>query len=236
ESIFVFTAALSFTVFAWALLALPETHTFSATPGGWARFRADLSALAASPRFFGYALCAGFGSAPFFSFLGGAPSVVVTTLGHTSAEYGLWFFVPSIGFMAGNFAVSRLTGRLGIDTLIWWGIALTVAGCLLNLLVYLALPGWDMSTIFLPQIIIGFGNGLLLPTSVAGAVSIRPQVAGTASGLTGFIQMSVGALAAQLGGHVVAQAASATPMLLLILFFGIALAVAFFALVRRYST
>jgi hypothetical protein len=51
--------------------------------------------------------------------------------------------------------------------------------------------------------------------------------------LTGFIQMSVGALAAQLGGHVVAQAASATPMLLLILFFGIALAVAFFALVRR---
>jgi DHA1 family bicyclomycin/chloramphenicol resistance-like MFS transporter len=100
-------------------------------------------------------------------------------------------------------------------------------------LVYVALPGWEMATIFLPQIVIGFGNGLLLPTSIAGAVSIRPQVAGTASGLTGFIQMSVGALAAQLGGHVVAQAASATPMLLLMLFFGIALAAAFFALVRR---
>jgi MFS family permease len=181
-------------------LALPETHAFSTAPGGWGRFRADLAALAVSPRFFGYALCAGFGSAPFFSFLGGAPYVVVTTLGHTSAEYGLWFFVPSIGFMAGNFAVSRLTGRLGIDALIWWGIALTVAGCLLNLLVYLALPGWDMSTIFLPQVIIGLGNGLLLPTSVAGAVSIRPQVAGTASGLTGFIQMAIGAAAAQLGG------------------------------------
>jgi DHA1 family bicyclomycin/chloramphenicol resistance-like MFS transporter len=168
-----------------------------------------------------------------FSFLGGAPHVVVTMLEHTSAEYGLWFFIPAIGFMAGNFAVSRLTTRLGVDALIWWGIALTIAGCLLNVLVYVALPGWEMATIFLPQIVVGFGNGLLLPTSIAGAVSIRPQVAGTASGMTGFIQMTVGALAAQLGGHVVAQAADATPMLLLMLFFGIATAVAVFALVRR---
>jgi MFS transporter, DHA1 family, multidrug resistance protein len=159
--------------------------------------------------------------------------VVVTMLEHTSAEYGLWFFIPSIGFMSGNFAVSRLTARFGVDALIWWGIALTIAGCLLNVLVYVALPGWEMATIFLPQIIIGFGNGLLLPTSVAGAVSIRPQVAGTASGATGFIQMSVGAVAAQLGGYVVAQAAGATPMLLLMLFFGIATAAAVFTLVRR---
>ena len=149
-----FTAALSFTVFAWAVLALPETRTCLCharrvrivSAPTWARWRR-------SPRFFGYALCAGLGSAPFFSFLGGAPHVVVTVLGRTSAEYGLWFFVPSIGFMAGNFAVSRLTGRFGIDALIWWGIALTVAGCLLNVVVYVALPGWDMSTIFLPQII-----------------------------------------------------------------------------------
>ena len=117
--------------------------------------------------------------------------------------------------------------------MIWWGIALTVAGCLLNVLVYVALPGWDMSTIFLPQIIIGFGNGLLLPTSVAGAVSIRPQVAGTASGLTGFIQMAIGAAAAQLGGLVVAHATDAMPLLLLMLAFGVATAVAVFTLVRR---
>ena len=202
-------------------------------PGQQSHFRADLGALAASRRFFGYALCAGLGSAPFFSFLGGAPHVVVTMLGRTSAEYGLWFFVPSIGFMAGNFAVSRLTARFGIDALIWWGIALTIAGCLLNVFVYSALPGWEMATIFLPQIIIGFGNGLLLPTSVAGAVSIRPQVAGTASGMTGFIQMAIGAAAAQLSGHVIAHASDAMPMLLLMLGFGVATAIAVLTLVRR---
>ncbi len=233
EAIFVFAASLSFAVFVWAVLTLPETRKISAVPGERGHFRADLAALAASPRFFGYALCAGLGSAPFFSFLGGAPLVVVSMLGRTSAEYGLWFFVPSLGFMAGNFAVSRLTGRFGIDALIWWGIAFTIVGCLISLFAYATLPGWEMATIFLPQIIVGVGNGLLLPTSVAGAVSIRPQVAGTASGATGFIQMAIGASAAQLGGYVIAHASDAMPMLLLMLGFGAATGVAVWSLVRR---
>ena len=173
------------------------------------------------------------GPAPFFSFLGGAPHVVVSMLGRTSAEYGLWFFLPSVGFMAGNFTVSRLARRFGIDALIWWGISLTIAGCLVNAAVYAVLPGWEMATIFLPQIIIGLGNGLLLPTAVAGAVSIRPQVAGTASGMTGFVQMAIGASAAQLSGHVIAGATSAMPMLLLMLGFGLATAAAVFMLVTR---
>jgi len=236
ESIFVFSAALAGLVFVWAVLALPETRKISGVPAEGSRFVSDLRALAASPRFFGYALCAALGSAPFFSFLAGAPHVVVTMLQRTSAEYGLWFFLPSIGFMTGNFAVSRLTARFGIDALIWAGIAFTIVGCLINAAVYAALPGWDMATIFVPQVIIGIGNGLLLPTAVAGAVSIRPQVAGTASGATGFIQMTIGAGAAQLSGYVVAGAASAMPLLLLMLFFGVATAVAVFTLVTRFPT
>jgi MFS transporter, DHA1 family, multidrug resistance protein len=236
ESIFVFSAALTGLVFVWAVLALPETRKISGVPAEGSGFIFDLRALAASPRFFGYALCAALGSAPFFSFLAGAPHVVVTMLQRTSAEYGLWFFLPSIGFMTGNFAVSRLTTRVGIDALIWAGIAFTIIGCLLNAAVYAALPGWDMATIFVPQVIIGIGNGLLLPTAVAGAVSIRPQVAGTASGATGFIQMIIGAGAAQLSGYVVAGAASAMPLLLLMLFFGVATAVAVFTLVTRFPT
>jgi DHA1 family bicyclomycin/chloramphenicol resistance-like MFS transporter len=233
ESIFVFTAVLSVTVFIWAVIALPETRQLSKVPSERSHFRADFAALAASPRFFGYALCAGLGSAPFFSFLGGAPHVAVTMLGRTSAEYGLWFFLPAIGFMSGNFAVSRLTARFGIDALIRWGIALTIAGCLICIAAYIAFPGSEMITIFLPQIIVGFGNGLLLPTAVAGAVSIRPQVAGTASGMTGFIQMAIGAGAAQLTGQVIGHASDAMPMLLLMLLFGVATGVAVFVLARR---
>src|SRR5256884_8890285 len=86
EAIFAFTAVLSFAICAWALLDLPETRNLSLAPNSERHFRADLAALAASPRFFGYALCAGLGSAPFFSFLGAAPHVVVSMLGRTSAE------------------------------------------------------------------------------------------------------------------------------------------------------
>ena len=233
EAIFAFTAIVSFTVFAWAMLDLPETRNASLAPDSPRHFRADVGALAANPRFFGYALCAGLGSAPFFSFLGGAPHVVVTILGRTSAEYGLWFFIPAIGFMSGNFAVSRLTVRLGVDALIWWGIAFTIAGCVLNVLVYVALPGWEMATIFLPQIVVGFGNGLLLPTSIAGAVSIRPQVAGTASGMTGFAQMATGAAATQLVTLTLDRAATAIPMSLMMLLEVLATALAFRLLARR---
>ena len=49
--------------------------------GGARHLRADMRALCSSPRFLGYALCAGFSSAMFFTFLGGAPHVVVDMLG-----------------------------------------------------------------------------------------------------------------------------------------------------------
>jgi DHA1 family bicyclomycin/chloramphenicol resistance-like MFS transporter len=230
ESIFIFSAVLSGLVFTWALVALPETRK-PASPAERRHFASDLRALATSTQFFGYALCAGLGSAPFFSFLGGAPHVVVGMLGRSSAEYGLWFFLPSIGFMAGNFTVSRFATRLGLNALIWCGIGFTIVGCLITVCCYVGFPGWEMTSLFLPHVVVGFGNGLLLPTAIAGAVSIRPQVAGTASGLTGFIQMSICAGAAQLSGHVIAGASSAMPMLLLMLIFGIAAALAVFALI-----
>jgi DHA1 family bicyclomycin/chloramphenicol resistance-like MFS transporter len=90
-----------------------------------------------------------------------------------------------------------------------------------------------MMTIFAPQIVIGLGNGLLLPTAIAGAVSVRPQVAGTASGMTGFIQMAIGAGAAQLSGHITGHACGAMPMIWLMSAFGVATAVAVLVLVRR---
>jgi DHA1 family bicyclomycin/chloramphenicol resistance-like MFS transporter len=62
-------------------------------------------------------------------------------------------------------------------------------------------------------------------------VSIRPQVAGTASGATGFIQMGIGAAAAQLGGSVAAHATGAMPLIWLMLAFGIATGLAVLTLV-----
>jgi DHA1 family bicyclomycin/chloramphenicol resistance-like MFS transporter len=58
---------------------------------------------------------------------------------------------------------------------------------------------------FLPMFFLTFSNGLAIPNAVAGAVSINPALAGTASGLSGFIQVMGGVLMTILTGHLVSQ-------------------------------
>ncbi len=53
--------------------------------------------------FLGYALGAAFTSAVFFAFLGGAPYLIVETMGMAKVSYGLWFISLSCGYMIGNF-------------------------------------------------------------------------------------------------------------------------------------
>jgi len=46
-----------------------------------------------------------------------------------------------------------------------------------------------------PMVMIGFGAGLITSNSFAGVVHDHPKLAGTASGLSGFMQMASAALA-----------------------------------------
>jgi len=55
------------------------------------------------------------------------------------------------------------------------------------------------------------GNGMALPNAIAGAVSVRPEAIGTASGVTGCVQMGWGAIISQLIAYPVADAVSAAP-------------------------
>ena len=65
---------------------------------------------------------------------------------------------------------------------------------------------------FPAQFFLSCGNGIFLPNAVAGAISVRPQAAGTASGITGFVQMGMGAVAAQAMSTVIEHSATAQPM------------------------
>ncbi len=141
-------------------------------------------------------LAGAFGSATFFAFLGGGAHVVVTLMRASPAEYGVWWAISSLGYMTGNFLSSRLSTRHGIDRLIWAGIAIEIAGVALSLVLAVYALHWGPVIVFLPQLIANIGNGLLLPGAIAGAVSIRPQAASTAAGITGFIQMALGAAVA----------------------------------------
>jgi MFS transporter, DHA1 family, multidrug resistance protein len=233
ESIFIFTAASSALVVAWALFALPETRGLNAPPGAPQGFLRGLADLGGNAKFWGYICAASFGSSTFFVFLGGGPHVVVTLMERSSAEYGVWFAASSIGYMAGNFAASRLSTRHGIDRVIWWGIGVEVLGVALSVLLSVYAMRWGPIIVFLPQLIISFGNGLLLPGAIAGAVSVRPQAAGTAAGITGFTQMALGAAVTQYAGTLLAESPTAIPLSLFMGVLVAALVISFALLVRR---
>ena len=70
------------------------------------------------------------------------------------------------------------------------GVAVTVFGAAVGIVwVLLDAATAGPAVILAPQMIIGFASGFMLPNAIAGAVSVRPQAAGAASGITGFMQM-----------------------------------------------
>jgi DHA1 family bicyclomycin/chloramphenicol resistance-like MFS transporter len=232
EAIFLFLALFSGAVLTWAFMVLPETRpaTLAQVPGMlWQETRGLLG----STKFYGYVLCGALGSAPFFTFLGGGPYVVVTQMGRSSAEFGLWFALMSFGYMSGNFTASRLSQRFGVDAMIMAGIVFELTGASLTALLVATKPEAGPAIIFLPQLVISFGNGLLLPNAIAGAVSVRPQAAGTAAGMTGFTQMAIGAASTQMVTVLLAGASTAMPLAWMMLTAVLATAVAYGVLVRR---
>jgi MFS transporter, DHA1 family, multidrug resistance protein len=234
QAIFIFTAATSLVVLVWIAVTLPETRGLNAPSDDMsAGFWRDLRWLANSPSFTGYVLVGALGSSTFFAFLGGGPHVVITLMERSSAEYGIWFAISSLGYMAGNFAASRLALQHGIDTLIWWGIGIEAIGVASATVLAAFAHDWGPVIIFGPQMLISLGNGLLLPGAISGAVSVRPPAAGTAAGITGCTQMAVGAAVTQYAGTLLAHASSALPMAVLMDALIAGCAVGFALLVRR---
>ena len=183
-------------------LALPETRRDRVEAGG---FRGDVGSLLTSRAFIGYMLCQVLASQIIFAFAGGGPYIVVTQMGQTSAEYGAWFATTAFAYLIGNVFCVRFAPRHSLEKLIWFGLALQVTGSLLNL-------GWSLAGInqvpqwlFGTQMIVMFANAFVMSNSAAGAISVRPDAAGTASGAMGFLQMGLGSLVSQfgawLGGH-----------------------------------
>ena len=57
-----------------------------------------------------------------------------------------------------------------------------------------------------------FANAFVMSNSAAGAISVRPDAAGTASGAMGFLQMGLGSLLSQFGAYLGGHFATAAPL------------------------
>jgi DHA1 family bicyclomycin/chloramphenicol resistance-like MFS transporter len=164
--------------------------------------------------FTAYAFNVAFISVVFFTFISAAPEVMVTVLKRPPNEYGYYFVMVPAAFMAGSYLARSLSKRMGIHRMIAMGSKLSIAGIVIALVLHLAGLVHPLA-LFVPIALTTLGNGISLPNAQAGAINEFPHMAGSASGLTGFLQMALSALAAQL----VALLFNGTvyPMLLLML-------------------
>ncbi len=201
RAVFVFTGLAGLLVLALALPRVPETLKPGADVQTFRGMLSGFGVLLRVPAFLGYGGQVGFGMGMFMAFLGAAPFVVINVLGRPPTEFGMFFVLISAGFMAGAFISGRFGARVGLDRMMRLGSGLAVLFGLAMLGCVLA-HWWSTWTIFLPGAGMAFANGLAMPNAQAGAVSISPRFAGTASGLLAFIQMLVGAGFAQLAGMV----------------------------------
>jgi DHA1 family bicyclomycin/chloramphenicol resistance-like MFS transporter len=177
---------------------LPETRSGGGAVG-WRSLLSGTRALLRSRAFIGYVLQSTFAISVFFSFVAGAPYYMLDILGRPATEYGLWFIVVSVGFMAGNFCAARLTARIGLDRMVLLGSCLGLLGTLLAAGLMIGVS-WTPVALFGPMMLGAFANGLAIPNAQAGAVSVDPVLAGTASGLSGFTQMLCAAIVSQAVG------------------------------------
>jgi DHA1 family bicyclomycin/chloramphenicol resistance-like MFS transporter len=212
QAIFLFAASASLLVFVWTARRLPETRP--ARVEGQGGFFADIRTLALSRRYVGYVLTAAFSCGAFFIFVGGGPHVIITMMHRSPTEYGLWFLAVSGGYILGNVITSRLSIRRGVDTMVLWGISAQIAAAVIGIVMMLYVDQIGLLAVIAAPALISIGNGIVLPNAIAGAVSVRPLAAGTASGLLGCTQMLFGAGMAQIAGHLAAGAASAWSLII----------------------
>lgn len=174
------------------------------------------SRLLGSGPFWGYALSATFASGCYYAFLGGAPFVGAKVFGLGAAQLGFLFLLMAVGYTAGNFLAGRLSARMGIKRMVIAGTGLTTAG--LAVLAGLTALGWSNAWVFFGLLTtVGIGNGVALPNANAGALSVRPEIAGTASGLASAISIGGGAGLAALTGALLHPGATEMPLVVVML-------------------
>ncbi|MGI9499728.1 MAG: MFS transporter, partial [Geminicoccaceae bacterium] len=176
-----------------------------------------------SKRFWGYALCMAFSIGAFYSFLAGAPLVTETLFDMPPSVLGFYMGTITAGFMLGSFLSGRYAERYPLTAMMITGRVLACAGLMTGLALYMA-GVVNVVSFFGATIFLGIGNGLTIPSSNAGALSVLPHLTGSASGLSGALAVGGGALLMTITGTILTEenaAHAVLGMMLLCAFIGL---------------
>ncbi|MEM6661521.1 MAG: multidrug effflux MFS transporter [Pseudomonadota bacterium] len=211
---FWFYAAAGITLLLLCWVDLGETKVKAAGPR--TGMLQETGELLRTARFWAFSLCMSFSTGAFYAFLAGAPLVAAETFGVSTATLGLFIGSITGGFMVGSFLSGRLATRLRPTTLMIAGRCLACAGLMLGLILLLSGLVTPL-TYFGTTIFVGLGNGLTAPSCSAGAMSVRPKLAGTAAGVNGALTVGGGAVWTSLTGVLITAGDSAMMLLMIML-------------------
>lgn len=169
-----------------------------------------------SRRFWGYSVCSMFSVGAFYAFIAGVPLVASTIFEMSPAELGFYLGSITIGFFVGTFISGRIAAKHSLASMM---IAGRIVACLgLSVGLILLMLGYvHVLSLFGATVFVGLGNGLTIPSASAGALSVRPSLAGSASGLSGALIVGGGAVLTSLTASVVSMGNPAIVLLAMML-------------------
>ena len=153
-----------------------------------------------SPMFLIATFASGFVYAGFLAYLASSSFVYIDMLGVPVEYFGLTFITSVLGYMAGSGLSARLTKNYTSEQIVLAGAALAAVAAGTVWIGAQRLPD-SIAVMMIPMMFYSMGIGLMLPNAMAIALSPFPYIAGTASALLGFVQMSLSAFATAIVGN-----------------------------------
>ncbi len=178
-----------------AARALPETNrhrdTGATDPGSLAR---NYAHIAASRRFWSYALPVTGSYSALFCFISASSFVLIGVFGLSPQRFGVAYALVASGYLLGTMAVRPLLGRLGLVGSIRVGAALALAaGAAMTLLALAEVR--TPAALLAPMFLVITAHGFIQPGCQTGAIDPFPRMAGAAAALMGFAMLAVAAAA-----------------------------------------
>jgi DHA1 family bicyclomycin/chloramphenicol resistance-like MFS transporter len=212
--------------------ALGETNPHLGETTSVGRMLRNYRAFLHSREWLGYVLCNSAAYAGLFAFISGSSHVFIKVLGLAPHLFGFCFSVMVAGYIGGTMLSARMVLKLGIERMVTTGVLLCAFAGLA--MAGLALAGMEtVWSVLVPMALFSAGVGLVMPNSMAGAIGPFPTMAGAASALLGFIQMTVSALVGI--GVGAAFDGTARPMAVTIALSGAAALAAYWLMIRGNS-
>ncbi len=211
QSSFILLGAIGIVVFTFVFFDQGETAASKSNS-----FRQQISEypeLFRSRRFWGYVAVTALSSGSFFAFLGTSPSIGAKYFDLSPSILGFYFGLTAVGYALGNYVSGRFSVQVGTGRMLLIGSIVALA-CPLGALAA-QLAGIQHPLGFYGFItFVGISNGIVIPNATAATLSVRPHLAGTASGIGGAIHIGLGSGIAVLAGSLLSDEASPTPYII----------------------